>query len=81
MKNISSLCSLNIGDTALVDTLNVEGAVRRRFLDIGLYEGTRVECVGRSPSGDPIALLIRGAVIAIRKADCERILVREVFKA
>jgi ferrous iron transport protein A len=43
--------------------------MRRRLLDIGLAENTVVECVGRSPSGDPAAYLIRGAVIAIRKCD------------
>lgn len=43
--------------------------MRRRFLDIGLIEDTPVECIGRSPAGDPSAYLIRGAVIAIRAED------------
>ena len=50
--------------------------MRRRLLDIGLVENTEVECLGRSPAGDPSAFLIRGAVIALRSADCAQILVR-----
>ena len=49
--------------------------MRRRLLDIGLIENTDVECLGRSPAGDPSAYLIRGAVIAIRAADCRDILI------
>lgn len=64
------------GCCASVLGLTAEGSMRRRLLDIGLVENTRVECIGRSPGGDPSAYLIRGAVIAIRAADCRSILVR-----
>ena len=43
--------------------------MRRRLQDIGLIEGTVVECVGKSPLGDPCAYVIRGAVIALRSED------------
>lgn len=52
--------------------------MRRRLLDVGLVEDTKVECVGRSPGGDPSAYLIRGAVIAIRSEDSRGIMVRRV---
>lgn len=48
--------------------------MRRRMIDLGIVEGTKIECVGRSPSGDPSAYMIRGAVIAIRKRDAKNIL-------
>ena len=51
------------------------GSMRRRLLDIGLIEGTDVECLQRSPAGDPVAYLIRGAVIALRAEDASQILV------
>ncbi|MGN1108325.1 MAG: ferrous iron transport protein A [Oscillospiraceae bacterium] len=65
------------GQTAVVQSLRAHGSMRRRLLDIGLVEGTRVECVGVSPLGDPSAYLIRGAVIAIRSADCRDVLIGE----
>ncbi len=72
-----NLNDLNTGDCAIITTLNTEGNMRRRLLDIGLTSGTRVECVGRSVLDDPIAFLIRGAVIAIRSEDCANILIRK----
>ena len=44
-----------------------------RLLDLGLIRGTRVTCTAKSPAGDPAAYLIRGAVIALRRADAEGI--------
>ncbi len=70
------LCDLHIGEKATVRALLSVGGIRRRLLDIGLIEGTQVECVGRSPGGDPAAYLIRGAVIAIRDADSANILIK-----
>ena len=64
------------GQRACVCGLATQGRMRRRLLELGLVDGTMVECLGRSPWGDPSAFLIRGAVIALRKADCAGILVR-----
>lgn len=64
------------GQHAVVSQLLAAGSMRRRLLDIGLIENTDVECLGRSPGGDPSAFLIRGAVIAIRSEDCADILIR-----
>ncbi len=72
------LCDLEIGQCGTVTALNSVGGMRRRLLDIGLVTGTPVECVGRSPGGDPAAYLIRGAVIAIRDRDSADILIERV---
>lgn len=71
-----SLNSIAPGQHAHVLALLSTGSMRRRLLDIGLIHGTEVECLGRSPGGDPSAYLIRGAVIAIRSEDGQNILVR-----
>lgn len=72
-----TLNHLKPGEKAVVKELLTSGSMRRRFLDIGLIENTPVECLGRSPGGDPSAYLIRGAVIAIRSEDSEEILLRQ----
>lgn len=74
--NICSLCDIEVGESAVVERLCVHGNMRRRLLDIGLCGGTEVQCVGRSPMGDPSAFLIRGAVIAIRSNDSRGVKVR-----
>ena len=75
MKCELRLCDIAPGQTATVRSLQATGSIRTRLLDIGLVENTPVECLGRSPAGDPSAYLIRGAVIAIRAEDCRGILV------
>ena len=53
--------------------LHLSGGMRRRVQDLGLVPGTRVTCVRRALSGDPIAYRIRGAVVALRKCDAAQI--------
>ena len=69
---------LHHGEKAVVTQLHTVGSMRRRFLDIGLAPNTVVECLGRSPGGDPSAYLIRGAVIAIRACDSRTVRVRRL---
>ena len=69
MKKEICLNDIQPGEKAVVRELRSDGSIHRRLLDIGLVRGTKVECVGKSPGGDPGAFLIRGAVIAIR-SDC-----------
>ena len=72
----STLNNIKPGDHAVIRSINSSGGMRRRLLDIGLIENTDVECIGRSPGGDPSAFLIRGAVIAIRSEDCKDIIIK-----
>jgi ferrous iron transport protein A len=48
------------------------------MLDLGLICGTRVEALQKSPSGDPTAYEIRGAVIALRSEEAAQILIEVV---
>ncbi len=63
------LSDLKKGQAATVVRLSARDSMRRRLQDMGLIEGTTVECVGVSPLGDPAAYLVRGAVIALRSKD------------
>lgn len=75
MNEFYCLNDIKPGDRVRIKELRVQGSIRRRLLDIGLVKDTEVECIGKSPFGDPCAYLIRGAVIAIRSEDCRGILV------
>lgn len=70
------LNDIALGERARVLSQRTSGGIRRRLLDMGLVEGTEIECVGKSPCGDPRAYLIRGAVIALRAEDCGKIAVK-----
>lgn len=71
----TTMNKMQVGDVARVQSVNISGAMQRRLLDIGLIEGTRVECVHKGAFGDPTAFLIRGAVIAIRGDDSGKVVV------
>lgn len=74
MKCVKTLKDLKTGQCGKIKKILSDDSIKRRLLDIGLIEGTCVECVGKSPCGDPSAFLIRGAVIAIRHEDCKKII-------
>ena len=68
-----SLAQMRPGQAAFVRRLHLSGAIHQRLVDLGLVEGTRVECVHRSPAGGPCAYLFRGTVIALRSCDSRKI--------
>ena len=73
----SRLCDISPGDTAVISNMLAQGSIRRRLRDIGLVEGAEVECLMKSPLGDPVAYLIKGAVIALRREDAAAVTVED----
>ncbi len=69
MREISKLSELEQGEKALVMEICSEESMGRRLQELGLIKGTEVTCVRKSPLGDPVAFLIRGALIALRLED------------
>jgi Fe2+ transport system protein FeoA len=55
-----------------------DGPVHRRILDMGVVPGTEVEVVRVAPLGDPVALLIRGYHLSLRKEEAREIFVEKV---
>ena len=49
-----TLNRLSAGQSGTVSGLLLTGAIRRRLLDLGLIEGTKVRCVRRSLEGNPV---------------------------
>lgn len=73
-----TLSQLPVGKTAIIKTVGGEGALRLRFLDMGLIPRTVVKVQKVAPMGDPIQLLIRGYELTVRKEDAEKIEIDEV---
>ena len=78
MSKYYTLNDMEPGETASIRALNATGITRRRLLDLGLVEGASIRCVGKSPSGDPAAFLICGAVIAIRTRESSQIQIDQI---
>lgn len=77
-KDIISLNKLSVGKIGNVEYILSEGNGRRRMLDLGIVPNTNIETLYKSPAGDPIAYFIRGAVVALRNEDAQKIFVREI---
>jgi len=74
---LERLDALRPGEEGVVVRLagGVQGAQRRRMLDLGVVPGTVIRAELSSVSGDPMAYRIRGAVIALRRAQADDILI------
>lgn len=71
--NATTLYSLREGQKAYVQDITTAGSMKRRLMDLGVISGTPIQCLQKSPAGDPVAYLIRGAAIALRSEDSENI--------
>jgi DtxR family Mn-dependent transcriptional regulator len=70
-----SLSSLSVGEkgTVLGISKRCRGQQRRRLMDLGVVPGTEIEAEMKSIGGDPVAYRIRGASIALRKTQADKI--------
>ncbi|MCR6544080.1 ferrous iron transport protein A [Dehalobacterium formicoaceticum] len=75
--NLVRLSQLPLGKAGKIKQITAKGSVRRRMLDLGMIINTSVEALHKSPSGDPTAYYIRGAVIALRAELASEILVEQ----
>ena len=72
---MTTLNKISTGEFAIVSSVDTELSLKQRLYDIGLVPGTRIKIVHQSPAGNPRAYLVRGAVIALRNCDAEKIFV------
>ena len=68
-----TLKELQIGKSAVVDTVGGTGALRQHFLDMGLVPGAQVTLIKLAPMGDPIEIHLRGYALTLRLDDARKI--------
>lgn len=76
-----TLDDLQIGQSGTITVVGGEGALRRRFLDMGLTPGTKVFVRKMAPLGDPIEIHLRGYELTLRKEDAQRIQIADAQAA
>lgn len=72
---MQTLKDIKCGDTAIVQKLSGEGALKRRIMDMGITKGTSIFVRKVAPLGDPIEITVRGYELSIRKSEAENIIV------
>ncbi|MDI9441761.1 MAG: ferrous iron transport protein A [Firmicutes bacterium] len=68
-----TLADLESGRIGTIKCLSAVGIQRQRLLDLGLVPGTKVAMLFANPAGSPIAYLIRGTVVALRRETAEAV--------
>lgn len=75
--NITGLGNLPKGSIAEIVRVMGESEMNSRFLAMGFLEGSNVEVVHEAPFGkDPIAVRVRGALLALRRSEANLVEVR-----
>lgn len=72
-----TLDKLPVGGDGIIEKVGGEGALRLRFLDMGLIPGTKIHVSKAAPLGDPIQLSLRGYTLTIRLQDAAMIELKE----
>jgi ferrous iron transport protein B len=75
-----TLQDLEIGNSAIIDVVGGEGALRQHFLDMGVIPGAEVTLIKYAPMGDPMELRIHGYELTLRLEDAEKITVHQIKK-
>lgn len=69
------MVDLEVGERAVIRSVDCTRAVRRRLMELGLLPGTEIGVVRRAPLGDPIELRLRGYSLSIRREEASRVTV------
>ncbi|MFV0439116.1 MAG: iron dependent repressor, metal binding and dimerization domain protein [Desulfopila sp.] len=78
--SIERLSDLRVGEEAEIVGMSslCRGLERNRLLDLGVVPGTVTSIELINPSGSPVGYRLRGACIALRREQAERIRIRKV---
>ena len=74
-----TLQQLKPGQSARIETVGGEGALRQHCLDMGVIPGVTVSVIKLAPLGDPMELRIHGYELTLRLADAAQIGVSELL--
>lgn len=73
-----TLDQLKVGSSAIISSVDGNGALRCRLLDMGLIPHTRVTLQKVAPMGDPIEIQVRGYELTLRVEEARKIEVEAV---
>ncbi len=72
------LSDLKPGQSAKIDLVGGDGALRQHFLDMGVIPGVEMTLVKLAPLGDPMEFRLHGYELTLRVADARKIAVTPV---
>jgi len=70
---IKKLSEIKQGESAYIESVGGEGALRQHLLDMGVIPGAHVKLIKFAPMGDPMELRIHGYELTLSLADAKNI--------
>jgi ferrous iron transport protein A len=73
MSDLFQLHELKPGQKAIIVRIHGSGALRRRFVEMGIVKGETILIERHAPLGDPVEYFIKGYHLALRKEEAAQI--------
>ena len=73
MEEYNTLNEARLNEEVIINKINCRENIKRRILDLGMIEGTKIKPVFISPLGDPTAYEVRGSLISLREEESSNI--------
>ncbi|HMV95377.1 MAG TPA: ferrous iron transport protein A [Anaerolineales bacterium] len=73
MPSSTQLHLLQPGQRATIVQINGAGALRRRFVEMGIVRGETILIERNAPLGDPVEYFIKGYHLALRREEAAQI--------
>ena len=73
-----TLKEIPVGQSAAIEAVGGEGALRRHLLDMGVIPGAELTVIRLAPMGDPMEIQIHGYELTLRLADADQIQVTPI---
>ncbi len=67
------LHQLETGQQAIIVHIGGNGALRRRFAEMGILRGVSIRAERVAPMGDPVAYLVKGYRLSLRREEAAQI--------
>ena len=68
---MKTLRDVKVGETATVQKIHGDGALKRRIMDMGITKGTEITVRKVAPLGDPVEVTVSGYELSLRKDDAD----------
>ncbi|WP_368491116.1 ferrous iron transport protein A [Clostridium sp. BJN0013] len=66
---MKTLKDIKCGETVTVVKVHGKGAIKRRFMDMGLTKGAEIYVRKVAPFGDPVEINVKGYELSLRKEE------------
>ena len=74
---MQKLSDIAIGEEYIIDAIN-DDELAQKLLEMGCTPGEKVVVERKAPFNDPIAIVVSGFMLSLRKEDAQQIIVKKL---